>query len=95
MADDDFAKTGLPERFAAKYECQLNIYMDLFDMEQALIVAIQKGTPHAMKEFTFQRNQPLIDAIYEKWYLVSDCLDEGVAPSEDEVVSLPLKGVTV
>jgi hypothetical protein len=76
----------------AKWECQVNIYMDFFDLEKALIVGICKDTPHDLKEFEYHRNQPLIDAIYEKWELVSDCLDNDVVPPEDEEFELPLKG---
>jgi hypothetical protein len=92
MGSHDFKRTEMPEWAAAKYECQANIYMDLFNMDQALIVCVQKDSPHDLKEFEYERNQPLIDAIYEKWHIVSDCLDQGVAPPEDEHIDLPLQG---
>ena len=63
-----------------------------FDLEKGLIVAIQKDAPHDMKEFEFVRNQPLIDAIYHKWNIVSQCLDEGVEPPKEEVIELPVSG---
>lgn len=86
-------KPNEPPAWAAdKWECQTNIYMDFFDLEKALIVGINKDTPHDFKEFEYHRNQPLIDAIYRKWELVSHCLDEGVEPPEDEVIELPLQG---
>jgi len=66
--------------------------MDFFDLEKGLIVAIQKDAPHDMKEFEFVRNQPLIDAIYHKWNIVSQCLDEGVEPPKEEVIELPVSG---
>lgn len=81
------------ELTAEKWECQLNVYMDFFDMEKALIIGINKDAPHDFKEFEFHRNQPLIDALYYKWKMVSECIDEGIEPPEDEVVDLPLKGV--
>lgn len=76
----------------AKWECQLNTYMSFFDIEKALIVGINKDSPHDFKEFEFHRNQKLIDALYLKWRLVAECLDEGVAPPEDEIIDLPLQG---
>lgn len=82
MGSHDFKGASMPSWAADKYEAQINIYLDFFDMERALIVAIQKDSPHDMKEFEFVRNQPLIDAIYDKWYFVSECLDAGEAPSE-------------
>lgn len=82
MNTRDYKTNGLPDWVAEKYEAQINIYLDVFDMERALIVPIQKDSPHEIKEFEYVRNQPLIDAIYDKWKFVSECLDSGEAPSE-------------
>jgi hypothetical protein len=73
-------------------ECQLNIYMDFFDLERGMILGVQKDSPHEFREFHFDRNQPLIDALYNKWRLVAMCLDENVSPPEGEDIGLPLKG---
>jgi hypothetical protein len=75
---------GLPEWCREKYEAQINIYMDFFDEERALIVAVQKDSPHEMTEIEFARNQPLIDAIYDKWEFVSECLDAGEFPDDSD-----------
>jgi hypothetical protein len=83
---------GPSDDVLAKWECQGNIYMDFFDGDRILFVGIQKDYPHDMKEWEFRRNQPLIDAIYKKWMLVSECLDEGIVPPEDEEFPLPLEG---
>ena len=75
-------KTGLlPLRFADKYTAQLNVYMDLFDMERALILAVNKDSSRFI-EFQFERNQILIDQIYEKWAYVGDCILDGTEPTE-------------
>lgn len=87
-----FKRPYPPEGFAQKWECQVNIYMDWFDLERAIIVGVQKDNPHDMKEFEYYRNQPLVDAIYEKWELVSECVDQGVEPPADEEHELPLAG---
>lgn len=92
MGSHDFKPMQMPDWCAAKYECQINIYMDFFDEERGLILCIQKDSPHDMKEFEFERNQPLIDAIYQKWELVSHCIKEGIEPPVDEDVPLPLRG---
>lgn len=86
MHDRDFKTEGMPNWCAEKYEAQINIYMDMFDLEKALIIPVQKGTPHEFKEFTFARNQPLIDAIYNKWEMVAGLLDE--TPSQLELDEL-------
>jgi len=96
-----FAQSALP--FADKYECQINIYMDFFNLDKALILGIQKDSPHAFKEWEFEKNDELVDVVYKKWAYVSDCLDCGAAPEQtyDEVLEeevdvvqfeLPLKG---
>lgn len=92
MGLHDFRQNGLPSWCAGKYEAQINIYMDFFDLERAMILCVAKDSPHDMKEFIFERNQPLIDAIYYKWKLVGECLSEKVEPPADFEVSLPLKG---
>lgn len=92
MGAHDFKQMQLPAWCAPKYECQINIYMDWFDLEKALILCVQKDSPHAFKEFEFVRNQSLIDAIYSKWGLVGACLEAGEEPPEDYETELPLVG---
>lgn len=92
MGAHDFKRNGLPDWCAVKYEAQLNVYMDFFDLERALIVGVLKDSPHDLKEWEFHRNQPLIDAIYMKWELVSECLDERIEPPADAIIDLPIEG---
>ncbi|MDB5280877.1 MAG: hypothetical protein JWR61_5832, partial [Ferruginibacter sp.] len=92
MGAHDYKQMGLPSWCAAKYEAQINIYMDWFDLEQAIILCVSKDSPHDFKEYNFERNQPLIDAIYGKWKLVGSCLEAGERPPEDYEVNLPLTG---
>lgn len=96
MASRSFQKVTLPDSFAAKYECQMNIYMDFFGYERALILAINKDTPHDFKEFEFRINQPLVDAIYDKWKFVAACIDADERPDADDdqdFAELPLESV--
>lgn len=94
MRANDFAMNSLPQWCAAKYECQINIYLDFFDLESAIILCVMKDSPHDFKEFFFKRNQPLIDAIYRKWMLVGDCIDQGIEPPENYVIDLPISGTS-
>lgn len=82
----------LPSRFAKKYICQINIYMMLFEQERAMILGVNKDSPHDFIEFTFERDQGLIDAIVDKWKFVSQCIDEGVTPTpeDDAIFALPI-----
>lgn len=92
MGAHDYRQNGLPRWCASKYEAQINIYMDLFDLEHAIILCVSKDSPHDFKEFEFNRNQPLIDAIYSKWKLVGQCIEDGVEPPEAYDVALPITG---
>jgi hypothetical protein len=92
MGSFDFKRTTLPDWSAAKYECQMNIYMDFFDLERTIVLCINKDSPHEFKEFIFNKNQPLIDTIYDKWQYVSDCLDNGNIPNSAETWELPIRG---
>jgi hypothetical protein len=82
---------SLPAGFAHKYYCQIQIYMDLFDLDQALILGVNKDAPHDFCELTYVRNQDIIDAIYAKWRFVSDCLQRDIVPSsaDDKTYALP------
>lgn len=43
------------------------------------------------KEVLYERNQPLIDAVYTKWEYVSECIESGETPT-NEYDHLPLLG---
>lgn len=94
MAARLYNQENIPEYYADKWECQVNVYMDFFDLDKGLVVAICKDSQHELKEFEFRRNQPLIDAIYEKWALVSDCIADGYEPPAELDYPLPLKGTS-
>lgn len=67
----------LPDWAADKYRAQINIYMDFFDQERAMILAVNKDNS-SFAEIRFERDQPLIDSIYDKWKYVSELLDSGL-----------------
>jgi hypothetical protein len=81
-----------------KWECQVNMYMDWHELDKALMVCVNKDSPHDFAEIEFRRNQPLIDVIYEKWQFISECLDDNDPPHVHEVeefeerFALPLAG---
>jgi len=91
MSENHFKLATLPESFALKYICQMNIYMELFDLDQSMILAVNKNGSHDFKEITFVRNQLLIDAIFAKWDFVSACLQKGIppTPADDDKFALP------
>lgn len=96
MNSRDFGRAdagkGPPDWAVDKWECQLNIYMDWFNLDRALIVGINKDSPHNLVEFEFHHNPELVEAIYEKWQNVTQCIKDGVRPIADEDPPLPLMG---
>lgn len=89
----DYGRNEAPTWAVDKWEAQLNIYMDWFDLEKALIVGINKDSPHEFKEFEFVRNDKLIEAIYHKWDYVGYFLDNADIPNAADDIDLPFKGV--
>lgn len=92
MSAQQYKQPDIPQWAAAKYKCQINIYMDFFDLENGIILCVNKDAPHDFKEFEFQRDQGLIDAIYAKWEFVSECLnnDIEITEADDNHFLLPL-----
>jgi hypothetical protein len=84
MSSQQFKQAQVPEWAANKYLCQMNIYMDLFDLDNALIIGINKDAPHDFKEIEYKRDQPLIDAIYAKWHYVGELLDADTEPTSED-----------
>jgi hypothetical protein len=84
------ASGQLPDWAKDKYEAQINVYMDFFDLEKALIVGVCKDSPHTFAEIEYRRNQPLIDAIFDKWEFVSHLIDADERPTvlDDEEFDL-------
>lgn len=92
MNAHNFRGQNAPAWAVDKWECQLNIYMDFFDLEKAIILGVEKDSPHDFREFEFRRNDDLIDALYAKWKLVGRCIDAEVEPPADVDDDLPLQG---
>jgi hypothetical protein len=90
MASNQFRQLVVPEWAAHKYEAQINIYMDFFDLEKGLIVCVNKDSPHDLKEFEYRRNDALVGAIYDKWSFVSECLDHNDPPIQLDDVQFTL-----
>jgi hypothetical protein len=86
-----------PARYVDKWECQACIYLDWFpECEEAIFFGVSKENPHGFKEWVFKPNPPLVEAIYEKWQLVTFLIDEGITPDEEDAdlwIDLPLQGI--
>jgi hypothetical protein len=83
MNSSDFNSGLANSRFAKKYMCQVNIYMDLMSLDQCMIFAVNKDSAK-FKEFTFVKDQKLVNQIYGKWEFVGNSLDNNYIPTEDD-----------
>jgi hypothetical protein len=45
-----------------------------------MILAICKDSPHNFREYIIERDDTLLEEIYEKWIYVTHCIDEGTEP---------------
>lgn len=67
------------EKLLAKWQLQVACYMAWDNrVESAIIIGIQKDTPHEFKEFVFQRDDSILEPIYEKWTRVSEAMQKGI-----------------
>ncbi len=92
MSAQNYARPQIPEFFADKYECQMNIYMFLFDLGEAMILAVNKDTGE-FREVIYQRNLSLINTLIEKWQFVGACLDADEAPTKADNDMFDLEGL--
>lgn len=90
MGSHQYKQNDIPEWAAAKYEAQLSIYMEWFNIDRGIIVAINKDGPHDMKEFEFERNPDLVDAVMAKWELATQVVydDLVVLPEDEEILEI-------
>jgi len=93
MSSQMFKQLTIPEYFAKKYEAQINIYMDFFDLDRGLILCVNKDTPHDFKEFEYRRNDDLIAAVYDKWKFVGECVANEDEPDEQADKQFSLEGL--
>lgn len=66
-----------------KWEAQVNCYMDWLGVDQAIILAVCKDSPHNMREYKIERSPELLAGIYERWSYTAKCLKEDKLPEDD------------
>jgi hypothetical protein len=74
-------ESGLSPHMLAKYTAQVNCYGDWFGYEKMMILAIEKDSPHRLKEIVIQRDETLLNEIYQRWLYVAECLRQNI-PAE-------------
>lgn len=81
---------GANEFTMKKWVAQVSCYMDWFEADKAMILAICKDSPHDMREYQIIRNDPLLQEIYDRWSYAKWCVDNEQPPSDDEYHVDPL-----
>lgn len=85
-----FDEDVVPEYILDKWRHQVNIYMDLTRYvsvsddkpypKQAIIIVIEKDTPHKFKEVVIDYDRDLCDRVYEKWDVVTKAIQKDFPP---------------
>lgn len=84
-----------------KWRLQVNCYMDFMNHNseyeviptQAVMILIQKDSPHTFKEILVDYEPDIIDPIYNKWSIVYDALRTNVPPQcECPIGRCPVEG---
>jgi len=73
-------EAGATPGLLKKWNAQVNIYGDWIDLDQMLILAIEKDYPHRLREYVVQKDNDILEEIYDRWSLVADHVKRGVAP---------------
>ena len=81
MRKDEF-EAGANKYTYMKWEAQVNCYMDWLGVDQAMILAVSKDSPHTMREYKIQKKPELLAEIYERWSFAEKNLREGTIPEE-------------
>jgi hypothetical protein len=66
-----------------KWIAQVNCYGDWLGTDQMMVLAIQKDSPHMFKEFIINRDEQLLDQIYDRWTYTAECLRTQTEPDQD------------
>lgn len=84
MRKDDFAY-GLKADKQRQYNAQVNVYGDLLGYDQMMILAIEKDSPHRLREFIVRKDTDTVNEIYRRWTYVAKCLREDKEPDPNDL----------
>lgn len=84
MNSRQFAQTNDKlEHIIRKWRYQVMCYMEWLGLEQAIVVVIEKDTPHAFREIVIKYDPELLPPVYDKWTEVAFALKYGTVPEYD------------
>jgi len=75
---------GAREFTMRKWQAQVSCYMDWFNADKAMILAICKDSPHDMREYQIIKDVPLLEEIYDRWSYAKWCVDNDETPSDGD-----------
>lgn len=93
--------SGPSDDLLAKWRLQVNCYMDWMQEfgdppQQAVMILIQKDSPHAFKEVVIDYEPGIIYPIYNKWSIVHEALQTNEPPQcECAIGRCPVEGLYV
>jgi hypothetical protein len=73
-----------------KWVAQVSCYMDWFDADRAMILAVSKDSPHDFREYQILKDVPMLQEIYDRWSYVRWCLDNDEKPTDGDYHVDPL-----
>lgn len=88
MNSRDF-RAGPRVELLQKWQAQVNCYAAWVGADQAMILAIEKDSPHGLKEIPILTDDNLLDEIYERWVYVEECLQADIPPPCDHPFGHP------
>jgi len=75
-----YNQANLPYSTMEKYEAQVKLYLEFEDLPEAIILAIEKDSPHRFKEFRIQRDPDFVNDVVLRWESVVDAVALGELP---------------
>jgi hypothetical protein len=76
-----YSMSQLPHGKEEQYRAQVALYLEMEDLDEALIVFLEKDNPHRFKELRVQRDGALVDDVMEGWERVADAVAAGEPPA--------------
>lgn len=71
---------GLSETTMKKYRSQIQLYLAFEGLETAILLAVEKDSPHQFKEILIEADPAFVDRAIARWEDVVDSLVEGRVP---------------
>lgn len=89
MKKDEF-EAGAHAMTYKKWVAQVSCYMDWFELDQAMVLAVCKDSPHQFREYHILKDQNVLDEIYDRWSYTWMCLATNQMPEDKYIPEDPL-----